>query len=216
MPVEANRIKGKLKEIFPKVNLSTKRLDEISARLAKKATDEADDEMIAQLVNDANDFMPFADIAKEDDKIRTLEANQKKPDSTDPTPPNDQPTPKSTVDAPPAWAKAMADTNAILLKKIEALETGKVIESKTQAARAEFEKNEIFKSIPEKGREFYFKQIDVNSETPFADQIKNLEETHIEITQSKADATGYAGRPPIASSGATVDQKLVDAIVGKK
>src|SRR5690606_8314581 len=200
MPVEANRIKGKLRELFPKVNLSTKRLDEISARLAKKATDEADDDAIAQLVNDANDYYSFAEIAKEDDKIRTLEANQKTTESQ-----KDQSNDNSQKDsnqnqsqsqkedeAVPAWAKA-------LLTEVQELKNGKIIETKTQAARAEFEKNPIFKSIPEAGREFYFRQIDVNSETPFADQIKSLEETHTLITQSKADTTGFAGKPPVGA-----------------
>ena len=207
MPVEANRIKGKLKELFPKVNLSTKRLDEISARLAKKATDEADDTAIEQLVNDANDFMPFADIAKEDDKIRTLEANQKKADpSPDPTP-DPTPNPKPSDDVP-AWSKTMMD-------ELKGLKEGKVIESKTQAARLEFEKNDIFKAIPQKGKDFYFKQIDVNSDTPIADQIKTLEETHLEITQSNADKTPVAGRPPVSVQGTAANKELISKIVGK-
>lgn len=208
MPVEATRIKGKLRELFPKVNLSTRRLDEISARLAKKAADEADDDAIAQLVNDANDFMPFAEIAKEDDKIRTLEANQKSadPKPTDPQPePQPEPTPKPT-DAVPAWAQS-------LLNEVKELKQGKIMESKSQQARKLFEENPTFKGLTEKGKEHFFNQIKLDSEVSFDDQIKDLESTYTELVQVKADSADYSGKPPAGGADNKPSDDELDKIV---
>lgn len=211
MPVEPTRIKGRVRALFPNANLSNKRMDELSARLAQKPVDDADDAVIDELLNNANDFMPFADLAKEDDRIRSLEANQKKPDATpapDPTvPPVVEPTVTPPSDAIPSWAKTIMET-------VNELKTGKIIESKTQAARAEFDKSEVFKSTTEKGREFYFKQLDVNSETPIADQLLELEATHSEITQSKADSAEHSGKPPVHTSNEKADKELISRIVG--
>lgn len=213
MPVEVSRIKGRLRELFPKANLSTKRLDEISARLAKKPADDADETAIDQVINDANDYIPFADIAKEDDRIRNLEANQKKnepapADEPTPTPsPNPTPAPTDNKDDMPAWAKSLMET-------VNEIKTGKVIETKTAQARKVFDGNETFKSLNEKAKEFYFKQIDVNSETPIEDQISELETTHTEIYQSKADASGYAGKPPAGGNTGKATEAEIKAIVG--
>lgn len=76
--VEAAKIKARLRVKFPKANLSTKRLDEISAKLAKKPEDGADDDAIDAVLEDYNDngAMTFEEIAKTDDKVRTLEARK--------------------------------------------------------------------------------------------------------------------------------------------
>lgn len=198
MPVEVSRIKGRLKELFPKANLSTKRLDELSARLAKKPADDADDAAIDQVINDANDYMPFADIAKEDDRIRNLEANQKK---ADPQPANGgkqdpEPNPTPAPEDVPAWAKGMLDTNKKLLEKVENLEKGKITENKLAAARDLFNKNETFKGLDEDDQDYYFGQIDPDSETPVEDQISNLATRHNKLVQVNADSGDYSGKPP--------------------
>lgn len=79
MAVKPELIKARLRALFPKANLSTKRLDEISARLAKKPEDDADETAIDEVITDydENGAMTFEEIAKADDKIRTLEAGKK-------------------------------------------------------------------------------------------------------------------------------------------
>ena len=72
------KIAGRLKALFPKANLSQKRIDAIADKLELKVADDADDSVIDDVVNQANDFMDFEAIAKEDDRIRTLEANLEK------------------------------------------------------------------------------------------------------------------------------------------
>src|SRR5690606_33501808 len=118
------KIAGRLKALFPKANLSTKRIDAITAKLESKVSDDADDAAIDEIVNQANDFMDFEALAKEDDRVRTLEANQKKSDEgkgTDPDPDKNQnPNPEN-------------ETNTLLktlLGKVEALEKGEVSKSK--------------------------------------------------------------------------------------
>lgn len=204
MPVEVSRIKGRLKELFPKANLSTKRLDELAARLAKKPADEADDTAIDQVINDANDFMPFADIAKEDDRIRTLEAKSKEQDPPKPNdPPADPPAPKKEDDEP-EWAKR-------LFAKVEAIEKGKITESKEEAAKKLFESNETLKNLKETVKEKWFNRIDVNSETSVEDQITDLEAEYTDLVQLSADSITYAGAPPNGKTNIKpTDEELKD------
>ena len=179
------------------------------ARLASKPADDAEDSAIDLILTDANDIFSFEEMAKEEHRLASAENKLKKPE---PTPPNDPPNPTPPIppaDDMPSWAKSMMD-------ELKELKTGKVIETKTQAARLEFDKNETFKGITEKSRNFYFGQIDVNSETPYADQVKNLEEIHIENTQSKADGTPVAGKPPVSTAGSAANKALIDQIVNRK
>jgi hypothetical protein len=75
MAVEAIKIKERLKAKFPGVNLSKQRQDAIAEKLAPKLEEDGIDAKLDEL----NELLPFADIAKQDDKIRTLEAKNKEP-----------------------------------------------------------------------------------------------------------------------------------------
>lgn len=77
-----DKILARLKEKFPGVNLSKKRLDAIADKLTPKIKEESE---IDAKLDDLNDVLPFADMAKEDDKIRTLEAKLKEKDKPKPT-----------------------------------------------------------------------------------------------------------------------------------
>lgn len=208
MAVEAKRIKGRLRVLFPKANLSKKRLDEISARLAKKPDDDADESVIDKIITNANDVMPFEDIAKEDDRVRALEAKvSKKQDSDEeadekPETKDDGKTSekeKPTNDDVPKWAQSMLDSNAALKKELEDLKTGRITDNKKDTARKLFEKNDTFKSLGEKNKEFFFKQIDVNSETSVEDQLEELETQYNDLVQQQADSRDYSSTPPTGS-----------------
>lgn len=203
MAVDAKKIKERLRNLFPKANLSNKRLDEISARLAKKPADDAEETAIDQVINDANDFMPFEDIAKEDDRIRSLEARAKqeqpqKPDGNDKG--NDDPAPPKPDDAP-AWAKSIMETNQKLLDEVNVLKTGKITENKKESARKIFTQSETLKGLKENVQENWFNRINVDSETPVEDQIKALEEEFQELVQHHADSKGYSNLPPDGNGG---------------
>lgn len=209
MPVEISRIKGRLKELFPKANLSNKRLDEVSARLAKKPSDDADDTAIDEVLTNANDFYPFEEIGKDEDRIANAEAklkNQpKKAGEGDPKP-DPKPDPVEPSKDVPEWAQT-------LLNEVKTLKEGKVAETKTQSARQLFEKNETFKNLKEKGREFYFSKIDVNSEIPIEDQISSIEEVHNELVQDRVDNTQHSNQPPMNSGSESLSTDDMDRIV---
>ena len=191
MAVKPEQIKARLKVLFPKANLSQKRIDAIAAKLCLKPADDADDVAIDEVVNGANDFMAFEDIAREDDRMRTLEANQKAPAPTpEPTP---APTPNPTPDDAPAWAKALIDSNKKLADDLEVMKSGRITETKKATASELFAKSEVLKNMPEKARKNWENRIDVNSETAIEDQILGLETEYSELFQGSADTNSYAG-----------------------
>lgn len=186
------KIAGRLKALFPKANLSTKRIDVITAKLESKVSDDADDTAIDEVVNQANDFMDFEAIAKEDDRIRTLEANQKKGDEGG-DPSKDDKTPEQPKDDTPEWAKA-------LLNKVEALEKGKVTESKANTVADLFSKSEILKGLPENQKQSWLKRVNLEAEDLSA-EVSALETEYTELKQSIVDSSEYAGSPFMKTEG---------------
>lgn len=129
MAVEASKVKARLRALFPKANLSSKRLDEISDKLGKKIEDNATDAQIDEAVTEQNELYSFEEIAKNDDRART---ERKK---VEPTPePVEEPT----------------DANEKLLKAIEAL-TAKVTsmeqEKQAQTLEQRFKSDERLKNV---------------------------------------------------------------------
>lgn len=88
MAVQPDAIKLRLRALFPKANLSKTRIDAIAAKLATKPADDADDAAIDEVINDFNDGpMSIEDIAKLDDKLRTLESKPTPAPAPNPVPP---------------------------------------------------------------------------------------------------------------------------------
>jgi hypothetical protein len=93
--------KARLKTKFPGVNLSQKRIDEFSARLHKKFPDLTEEADHDTRLDELNELQPFDELAKQDDKLRTLEAKTKepvKPDPAKPDPAKPDPAPKTDAD----------------------------------------------------------------------------------------------------------------------
>jgi len=200
MAVQPEIIKARLKVLFPKANLSTKRIDAIAARLAPMPADDADDAAVDVVLNLANDFTSFEDIAREDDRIRTLEAKA----NTTSTPAGDAaPAPVNTpaADDAPAWAKAIIDTNQKLVADMEAIKTGKIMETKKQTAQSVFESSAILKALKPEIKANWLGRIDVHSETPIEDQVKNLETEFTAIRQEIANTTKYSSVVPSGTRG---------------
>ncbi|WCM42396.1 hypothetical protein MG290_01630 [Flavobacterium sp. CBA20B-1] len=201
------KIAGRLKALFPKANLSTKRIDVITAKLESKVSDDADDTAIDEIVNQANEFMDFEAIAKEDDRVRTLEANQKKGDEGG-NPPKDDPTPEPPKDDTPEWAKA-------LLSKVDALEKGKITESKANTVADLFSKSEILKGLPENQKQSWLKRVNLESED-LAAEVASLETEYTELRQSFADSADLAGGTFNKTEGKTaVADADLDAVMGR-
>lgn len=188
------KIAGRLKALFPKANLSTKRIDVITAKLESKVSDDADDAAIDEIVNQANEFMDFEAIAKEDDRVRTLEANQKKGDEGV-DPPKDDPKPEPPKDDTPEWAKA-------LLSKVDALEKGKITESKANTVADLFSKSEILKGLPENQKQSWLKRVNLESED-LAAEVAGLETEYTELKQSIVNSTDLAGGTFTGTEGKT-------------
>lgn len=178
------KIAGRLKVLFPKANLSQKRIDALAAKLETKVSDDADDGAIDEVVNQANDFMDFEALAKEDDRIRTLEANQKKGDEGG-TPPKEDFSNDPPKDETPQWAKALLD-------KVEAIEKGEVTKSKASSVADLFSKSEILKGLPENQKQSWLKRVNLESED-LAAEVSSLETEYTELKQSFADSTDLAG-----------------------
>lgn len=188
------KIAGRLKALFPKANLSTKRIDVITTKLESKVSDDADDAAIDEIVNQANDFMDFEAIAKEDDRVRTLEANQKKGEEGG-DPPKDDPKPEPPKDDTPEWAKA-------LLSKVDALEKGKITESKANTVADLFSKSEILKGLPENQKQSWLKRVNLESED-LAAEVAALETEYTELRQSIVDSADLAGGTFTGTEGKT-------------
>jgi hypothetical protein len=217
MAVEKSKVIARLKALFPKANLSQKRLDALADKLASKPADDADDAAIDVVINDFNSVLSIEDIAREDDRVRTLEADKKKAEETAKAAGASKKEEEEEVievdnDAP-AWAKALLKQNEKLTSDLEALKTGKTIETKKATASELFAKSEILKRIPESIRPNWINRIDVNSETPFEEQIQALEGEYSELVQVSADKNQYA--PPAGGGSAEikVDASIVDNVV---
>lgn len=132
---------------FPGINLSKTRLAAIAAKIEAKVID--DETKIDAELDAMNGYVSFADMAKEDDRVRTLESKLK------PVPKNETPEEKlareqkealeTKVDDPdmPAWAKQIIASNQTLtneLRTIKAKEALGTIKGKLQA--------ELLKDIP--------------------------------------------------------------------
>lgn len=204
MAVDQVKVKARLKVLFPKANLSQKRIDEISAKLAKKPADDADDTAIDAVITDANELLDFEAMAKEDDRVRNLEAKSKQP-TTDPNPPADPPKPND-VDEAPAWAKVM-------MQKMEAIEKGEVTKSKQSSIAAAFEKSDVLKNLKPNIKESWLKRIAITddlTDEQIAEQITAFETEYQELTQSAADNQNYAGPIPVFTH--SKDEVTVDDI----
>lgn len=113
------KILAAIKVKFPAINLSKKRLDQIAAKIESKVID--DETKIDTALDQYNDFNPLADIAKQDDAHRTLEAKLK---TAAQNPPKEKDEPAETlIDADaPAWAKTLLESNKKLTESVQKLE----------------------------------------------------------------------------------------------
>ena len=207
MAVKPEIIKARLKALFPKANLSTKRIDAIAAKLAPMPADGADDEAVDVVLNQANNFNSFEEIARDDDRIRTLEANQKTPQTpaeieaarieAERVKALNNPAP----DDAPSWAKALIEQNQKFAADLEAIKTGKITETKKQTAQSVFESSEILKGLKPEIKANWLNRINVDAETPIEDQVKSLETEYTDLRQGIADNTRYSGAAPSFTSG---------------
>lgn len=220
MAVKPETIKARLKALFPKANLSQKRLDAYAAKLAPRPADDADDEAIDAIINDFNDVIDFEAVAKEDDKTRTLEAEKKKAEELAKKKAgkqdDDEEEEIDETEGMTPFEKKMLKEFGLLKSDLESIKTGNVIESKKQTASKYFDNSEILKGLKPELKDRWVNRIDVNSETPIEDQIKELETEYSELVQVSADGNSYGGPAGAGYSNQKPDQAIVDEIVNNQ
>ncbi|QYS85416.1 hypothetical protein JJC03_09205 [Flavobacterium oreochromis] len=213
MAVPKVKVIERLKALFPKANLSQKRLDALADKLATKPADDADDSAIDDVINDFNQILSIEEIAKDDDRLRTLESKQKEPKT--PVSPQDLPAPTPPKEDIPEWAKQLISSNQKTLEEIEAIKTGKVLETKRVTASELFSKSNTLNKMPDTIKTSWLNRIDLNSETAIEDQVKSLEEEYAVLSQTAANNTGYSGPAGSGNPNGSVDEKLVEKFVNE-
>jgi hypothetical protein len=142
------RLKAKTKAAG--VNLSKERINAIADRLHKKNPAVTEDSEHDTLIDDLDELISFKDIAKQDDKVRTLEARKPATDPDDveddePTETENQQTKKpgkkkpSPNDELTTLVKSLAETvNKLTTEKVQSSIRSKVDEKLKDAVPAKF------------------------------------------------------------------------------
>jgi len=138
MAIPAEKLKGRVKALYPNANLSTSRISTIADRLCKKPADEASDLEIDEIIKDYNDNGPmtFEEIAKADDTVRSLQAKIK--------PEIKEEVKKEEINPETDPMKLMLKAITDLTAKVGSLEAEKQKESIT----SKFANDERVKNIP--------------------------------------------------------------------
>lgn len=204
------KIKARLRALFPGVNLSKERLDAIADKL--KITEESE---IDQALEDANELMDFAAMAKQDDRLRTLEARQKTP-ATDPDPtpdPNPEQTPKPTkTEGTPDIAKLIQDALGPVLSELSGLKAGKTLDSRRQILETKLKdaqpkfKEKILKD---------FARMNFEKDDDFDTYVTETEADLVEFNQSLADQGLSQGSKPAQPGGAGTPQAQAKSDIEK-
>lgn len=167
------KIKERLKAKFPGANLSKTRLDEITARLNASVTAE---DQIDGILDQANGIFPFEQIAREDDRARSLEAAARKQQDPPGTPPKTDP----PGDETPAWAKPLIETIKAQNQKIELLEKGKTKETLAQKAAEALKA----KNIPEAFAKVPLKNFSIEKEEDLEAWVSEIQESFTEFEKT--------------------------------
>ena len=127
-------LRSRFRDLFPKAqNLKKERLDVFVSKLSSKLSEESTQEDVDALWQDYNEVVNFEQLAKDDDRLRTL--NVPKPQPKVEEAPKQSEEPKS--DDVPEWAKA-------LLTEVKTLREEKVQDT----IQSKFRNHEALKGIP--------------------------------------------------------------------
>ena len=131
---------------YPGINLSKTRLAAIATKIETKVID--DESKIDAALAAMDDAYGFAELAKDDDKIRTLEAKTKSKDSSETPAEKAAREQQEAIDAAkasddtPAWAKALAEQNKTIAAELALIKGEKV------ATTLKGKATELLKAVP--------------------------------------------------------------------
>lgn len=146
------------------------------------------------------------EVQSEIDRRVTMALEKQKGNPTPPAPKTDE------DNNTPEWAKALIEQNKSLSEKINAIEQGKVTESKKSQALSLLKGSKVLTdSIKSK----WENRINLDSEVPFEDQVKGLEDEFTELQQTLVDATSLAGSSPMLKNSGNASDAELDEILDK-
>jgi len=207
MALPKAKVKERLKAKFPGVNLSQKRIDAIADKL--KLPEDSDDDAIDERLDELNDVFSFADMAKNDDRLRTLEAEKKKkeeqPDKPDDKPSNEDP--KPDPNQPVDIAKIVAAAIAPLMEKMNSYEADKVGGSRKSQLEAKLKDvNPKFKDTVLKN----FGRMKFEKDEDFEAFLEEVEEDSKEFIQAEANEDLGGFKTPVQSKGGSTKKQISD------
>ena len=127
-------LRSRFRDLFPKAqNLKKERLDVFVSKLSSKLSEESTQEDVDALWQDYNEVVNFEQLAKDDDRLRTLNVPKPQPKVEEASKQSEEP--KS--DDVPEWAKA-------LLTEVKTLREEKVQDT----IQSKFRNHEALKGIP--------------------------------------------------------------------
>lgn len=177
MALPKEKVKARLTAKYPGVNLSNKRVAALADKL--KLEQDADDSLIDEKLDELNDVYPFSDLAKNDDRLATLEKKEKekKVDTEDPKK-EDKETDQTDLE------KVLGKVLAPLLSKIEALEAGKTTDTRTTQL------NDVLKDTDEKFKSLIlsgYKRAKFDSAEAFEEYLEEVKTQTKDFIQADAD-----------------------------
>jgi hypothetical protein len=214
MAVTKLQLEARLRLKYPKANLSKERINEFSDRLSPIPKDGATDEEIDAVLDQSNTYMPFEEIAKNDDKLRSMkkqidetktpaeiEAERIAKEKSDAK----EKAENEAKDKAPEWFKPFAEKLETMDgrfvdfdKNLTGMKKDTDITLRKEQAKALFEGDETLKGMDEGIRSTWLNtRIDYTSETPLEDQVKSLSSEYSSFTQSSADGKTLSGPPGV-------------------
>ncbi len=210
-------IRALLQTKFGGAQLSAARVDELAKRFEGKVTTE---EELEAKMGAINEYLPFTDLAKDDDRARSVQAELEKLKTPAPAP---QPTPPEPTPVPapaaseevPAWAKAIIDGNKTVTEKLAALEGQKVVNDRRSIIQAK---------LKDAGEDYSakvlrdFGRMSFATDEDFATYLADVETDFANHTQTQAESK-LGKDSPFSSVGkdgkiAEASQAEVDKLFG--
>jgi len=195
------KIIAAIKAKFPAINLSKKRLNEIAAFIEKKVID--DETKVDAALDSYNDFNPIADIAKQDDTIRNLEAKLKAAQPPKKEEVKEDP-PIEVTDDTPAWAKALIEQNKKLNEGLTALQGEKI--KTTIHGKITDKLNEKGKEVP---ASFWGKRIIPDKEEEIEAFVTEVQTDWSGLVKESTEKGLSMLSAPKSSAAPPVDSKVV-------
>lgn len=199
-------IRALLLSKFGGVQLSDARVEQLAKRL--EGLVETEEELETRLTA-LDEALPFADIAKEDDRIRSLEAAAKAKGKKKPVE-----TVEEEEDEPddemPAWAKALIDGNKALQDTVQALKGEKIVSDRRSAILAKLKgADEAYanKVVRDFGR------MSFADDEAFEEYLGDVEKDFTEHAQSQAESKLGNDAPYLGSGGGNLKDDEVSPVM---